>query len=180
MISGYGYLYCPVLLFLLLIIAITTITSTSSSRRTVRRHRLPGLAMIITIIIIIIITIIMGTWWLTRTARATRYTRNPIIIIIVIIGNDVYLSKVMGKNLACNDEAPSGYLPHTLNMYDMNLSKVRGKMVSFLIMQCSEWVSLGWRVPVQEELPRPHTLLNRYFIVLRDGQAWWSIFQLRW
>jgi len=36
----------------------------------------------------------------------------------------------MGKNLACNDEAPSGYLPHTLNMYDMNLSKVRGKMVS--------------------------------------------------
>ena len=38
-------------------------------------------------------------------------------------------------------------------------------------IRASGWLSRGLRVPVQEELPRPHTLSNGYVFVLRDGQA---------
>jgi len=41
----------------------------------------------------------------------------------------MYLSKVIEKNLACNDEEPSGYppTPATLNGNNMYLSNVIGK-----------------------------------------------------
>ena len=55
---------------------------------TVKRHRLPGPGRIIIVIMIIIIII------------------NP-----NLNGNDMYLSGVMGKNLACNEEEQSGYPP---------------------------------------------------------------------
>jgi len=52
-------------------------------------------------------------------------------------GNDMYLSGVMGKNLACNDEEQSGYppTPPQLNGNDMYLSGVMGEDGNLIVIQ---------------------------------------------